>query len=339
MSVSESPPVSISIVVPVYSGEEYLRKLTERVDAVRQDWQARGAPMAITELIFVDDAAVDGSGEIIDALARDYIWVTALHLSRNFGQHPATVAGILFTAGSWVVTMDEDLQHPPEKIVDLLERAIRDKIDVVYAQPDEAVHKNFVRDIGSSTIKRTISWLTGSAHVRIMNSFRLMRGEIARSAASVAIHDTYFDIELGFFTQRIAGLPMQLVDERFIRSGKSGYKLRSLVAHAWRMVFSANLRVLRFAAILGAFTSLLAIGLAALFIITNLFVPEAVMIRGWASQIVATMFFGGVNVALVGIALQYLSTLVLRAHGQPTFFVIDRASDRHLQPFFDGREG
>lgn len=334
MRMGCSDPVSISVVVPVYSGEEYLSRLVAELDILRTRWRDQNAPMTLLELIFVDDSAGDRSPTIIDELAAEHNWIIPLHLSRNYGQHPATIAGILYSAGEWIVTMDEDLQHPPSKIPELIERAVRNSADIIYAQPIDKVHQNILRDLSSSNIKRIIGWLTGSTHVRLINSFRVIRGEIARSVASVAIHDTYFDIELGFFTQRIEGLPMHLVDERFISTSKSGYSFGSLVSHAWRMIFSSNLRVLRFMIIIGGITVGLSMLLAAALITSKLLWPEAVSVRGWASQMVATVFFGGVNIGMVGIALQYLSTLVLRAHGRPTFFVIDRSSDKRLAEFF-----
>lgn len=338
MSVDAAEPVGISVVVPVYCGEDYLTDLVKQIDALRTRWLSQSAPMELAELILVDDSAIDGSPALIDRLAAEYPWVVPLHLSRNYGQHPATIAGILYSSGRWVVTMDEDLQHPPGRIPELLEQAVSRSADVIYAQPTSKVHKSALRDYSSVGIKRLIGWLTGSHHVRLINSFRLIRGEIARSVASVAIYDTYFDIELGYFTQRIVGLPMELVDERFVRTGKSGYNLRSLLSHAWRMIFSSNLRVLRFMTVLGALTVLFSVALALGLIVSKLIWPDAITVRGWSSQMVATIFFGGVNIGMVGIALQYLSTLVLRAHGRPTFFVIDRSSDRRLAAFFGGAQ-
>ncbi|MEN9855628.1 MAG: hypothetical protein RLZZ157_754, partial [Pseudomonadota bacterium] len=116
--------VSLSVIVPVYSGEAYLRPLLLRLEAVRMGWREQGAPFQLNEVILVDDSAVDGSPALVDALAREYSWVVPLHLMRNFGQHPATIAGILYSSGDWVVTMDEDLQHPPEDIEAMLRQAV-----------------------------------------------------------------------------------------------------------------------------------------------------------------------------------------------------------------------
>jgi glycosyltransferase involved in cell wall biosynthesis len=110
----------LSIVVPVYSGENFLRDLLSAVQDLRNSWVEKDAPIQLTELIFVDDNAIDNSAVIIDDIASEHDWVVALHLSRNFGQHPATIAGILHSSGDWVVTLDEDLQHPPSHIADMI---------------------------------------------------------------------------------------------------------------------------------------------------------------------------------------------------------------------------
>lgn len=337
MTPSGGARVSISVVVPVYAGEAYLARLVDELAALKASWDSDNAPVALIETILVDDSAVDGSAALIDQLADYFDWVVPLHLSRNYGQHPATTAGILHSVGNWVVTMDEDLQHPPHKIPQLLSRAVATSADVVYAQPTNAVHQNAVRDFSSASIKRLLGWLTGSKHVRLINSFRLIRGEIARSVSSVAIHDTYFDIELGFFTQRIVGEPMDLVDERYVNTGKSGYNFFSLVSHAQRMILSSNLRILRFMTVIGGVIVGLSLLLALVLVIAKLVSPDLISVRGWSSQMVATLFFSGVNISMIGVALQYLSTLVLRAHGRPTFFVIDRSRDKQLASFLPAR--
>lgn len=329
-----SGPTTVSIVVPVYAGEEYLGALAREVLALRQAWAESGAPIALTELIFVDDSARDGSPDIIDTLAREHDWIVALHLSRNYGQHGATIAGILHTSGDWVVTMDEDLQHPPDRVPELLRAAVENRADIVYARPITPVHGAKIRDWTSVLFKRFLQWITGNRSVRDINSFRLLRGEIARSSASVAMHDTYFDVNLTWFSQRIIAVPMALQDQRFMRTGKSGYRLRTLLAHAWRMLFSSHLQILQLSTVLGlstvAITILIVVGVT----LWKLIFPSSIPVQGWTSLIVVLSFFGGVTMFMLGVALQYLSTLVLRAHGKPAFFVIDRSRDEELARYF-----
>ncbi len=326
--------VSVSIVVPVYSGEAYIERLVEAVDGLREEWLGSDAPVAVAELIMVDDNAIDGSAAIMDRLAKDRPWLVALHLSRNFGQHGATIAGILHSAGDWVVTLDEDLQHPPERIGELLKKAVGNGSDVVYARPEGNVHGAMVRDSTSRGFKRLMEWLTGNPNIHNINSFRLIRGVIARAAASVCMHDTFFDINLSWYTQRIAVVPMTLTDERYQQTGKSGYRLRSLFSHAWRMLFSSHLKVLKLGALFGFGVLSFSILSTLVLIFLKLAVPGAVQEAGWTSIMLAILFFGGLSVLMLGVSLQYLSTLVLRAHGKPVFFPIDRSQDAPLLEYF-----
>jgi polyisoprenyl-phosphate glycosyltransferase len=328
----------MSFVVPVYSGEAYLERLVDAVEAVRKDWAEEEAPVAVIELILVDDGAVDGSSELIDHLAASRPWVVPLHLSRNYGQHAATIAGLLHSSGDWVVTLDEDLQHPPERVDDMLRHAVRNGLDVVYARPaTAAVHGKAWRDGSSRQIKRLMEWLTGTPTLRLVNSFRLMRGSISRAAASVCTHNTYFDIALTWFSQRMAGVPMTLRDERFVETGKSGYNLGKLIDHAQKMLFSSQLRFLTLGLWVGVFLFLFSVFAGIFILITRLVKPEVIDLQGWTSLFLVICMSGGIIAVMLGICLQYLSTLVLKAHGRPTFFIIDRSGDREIVDWLDKR--
>ncbi len=324
-----SPPqnMMVSVVVPVYCGADYLAALVAALDDLRREWQAQGAPFTLAEAIFVEDAAIDDSGARIDQLAREHSWIVPLHLARNFGQHPATIVGILHSSGDWVVTMDEDLQHRPEVIATLLRKAVTEHADIVYANPVSTVHDAAIRDWTSRSFKRMMQWLTDNPNLSSFNSFRLIRGPVARAAASVCSHDTYLDITLGWFTQSIGVLNVEMKDERYIQTKRSGYSLRSLLSHGWRMIFSSQIKLLRIGSILGLSAMLFSVVAAAYFLIVRIFYPMDIGVQGWTSLFLAITFFGGLSAFMLGIALQYLSSMILRAHGKPTFFTIDRSGD------------
>jgi glycosyltransferase involved in cell wall biosynthesis len=334
-----SHKVAVSFIVPVYSGEAYLQALFEAVARERSKLEADlDAPLSVVELILVDDAAIDGSANLIDRLSAEAPWVVALHLSRNFGQHAATIAGILHSSGDWVVTLDEDLQHPPNRVLELLAHATSRNADVVYGRPEDGVvHDSKWRDGSSFAFKRVMEWLTGNPTLRLVNSFRVMRGPLARATASVCSHNTYFDIALSWFTQRIESVSMELRDERFIRTGRSSYGLRRLLAHATRMLFSSQMRFLSLGlwAGLGLFASSLLGGLY--FLTVRIVVPEAIGVQGWTSLFLAVCFSAGLLAVMVGLCLQYLSTLALKAHGKPTFFTIDRSDDARISAWYKQR--
>lgn len=329
-----SPPVTVSIVVPVYAGAAFLIELVDRLERSRTELIDVTAPVHIAELIFVDDAAIDHSPVLLDQLAADRPWLRVLHLSKNFGQHPATIAGILYSCGDWVVTLDEDLQHPPEKLQDMLALAATKGLDVIYAEPEGAIHQSLVRDAGSRLFKRLIATLTGERHIPLFNSFRLLRGPVARAASSVCAHETYFDVALCWFTQRIGTLRIDMKDQRVISGANSGYSLRKLFSHARRMAMSTQVKLLRIGALLGLLTTLVGVGYAAFLIMIELTAPGSSGARGWPSLMVTHLLFNGIVLFLVSVMLEYLSILTLRAQGKPTFFAVDRSSDARVAAYF-----
>lgn len=331
------PPAILSIVVPVYQGSQYLPRLVMALDHVRARLEADGAPIRLAEAFFVDDDSIDESKTVLAALQGAHSWITVIQLSRNFGQHPATIAGLLHCSGDWVATLDEDLQHDPKYIAPLLKHAIREALDVVYARPRGAVHESWLRDLGSSGFKALMSRLTKNPHVRDFNSFRMMRGSIARAAAAVCAQDPYFDIAVSWFTDRIGALPIDMTDRRYVEEKRSGYGLGSLVRHAGRMLASSKLTFLRLGSAIGLFALVCSVLMSLAVVGIKLFDPRAIQARGWVSLVILISFFGGLISLLAGVLVELTSSLVARARGQPTFFVVDRGRDAELLAW--AREG
>lgn len=326
--------VRISAVVPVFRGELFLAELVDAFEQLRKTWEEQSAPLGLAEVIFVDDASVDGSSQVLRELQERHSWIRVLNLSRNFGQHPATVAGILHTCGDWVCTLDEDLQHPPEFLPMLLAEAVEHSFDVVYAQPVGSVHESPFRDGSSRIFKALLGRLAGNRHVSSFNSFRFIRGSVARAAAAVSSADTYFDIALCWFTDRIGSCRLNLKDKRFIEQRQSGYSFFGLLRHARRMLVSSQLKVLRLGAACGfvALVSSVVAGLTTL--LCKLLFPDLIQVQGWTSLTLIVLFFGGLISVLVGIALEYLLIILMKTQGQPTFLVLDRGNDEVLKNWF-----
>ena len=325
--------VLLSTVTPVYRGADSLVELATEIDQVRQRLEDESMPLRLLEAIFVDDGSSDGSDRVLADLAARYDWLHVVTLARNFGQHPATSAGILHSSGDWVATFDEDLQHPPSELSRLLVRAVSTHSDIAYAEPTGGVHGSVFRDTSSRWIKRIVAKLTADGHVVEFNSFRMMRGSVARAAAAVSTHDTFFDVALSWFTNRVTTLRMDLHDPRPSAARGSGYGARALFSHSRRLLMSSNVKALRLGGTIGV-TALMAslvagAGMLGLWILN----PEYFQaVRGWLSLFLSVLFFGGMTALLAGIAVEYLSTLLRLAQGKPTFFVVDRSKDRLLEP-------
>ena len=320
----------LSVVVPVYQGGRFLEELTARLGEVRSDLESLKAPIRLGEVIFVDDGAKDDSGVVLSRLEKAHGWIRVVTLSKNFGQHPATIAGILHASGDWVASLDEDLQHRPGDLVSLLKHAIRAGLDVVYASPRGDVHGSRYRDLGSRGFKRVVGRLVGNPFIPLFNSYRMMRGSIARAAAAVCGTDPYFDIALCWFTSRIGSLRLELRDRRFLEQKESGYSLRALVRHGGRMLSSSEMRFLRLGAGIGLLALAGSVFLSLVVVGVKILRPEVIEARGWVSLVLLISFFGGLSSLLVGILVELMTNLVIRAKGKPAFFVVDRSRDAML---------
>lgn len=326
--------ILVSTVTPVYQGAATLGELVRRLEDEREAWDRDGLPLELVEAIFVDDGSTDDSASILDGLAQRHAWVHVVTLSQNFGQHPATVAGILHSSGDWIATLDEDLQHEPRFVLPLLREAVEHGWDIVYARPTAQVHESFFRDRSSRLYKSLLTFATGNPHVRAFNSFRVVRGSVARAAASVSAHDTYLDVVLGWFSKHLGTLPLAMKDRRFIARNASGYTFFKLLSHARRLLVSSQTKWLRAGAMVGTGALVFSVGLALVILGQKLSNPASIDVRGWLSLFLAIVFFGGLSSFLLGVVLEYLSTLLLQSQGKPAFFVVDRTKDAILRQFF-----
>ena len=320
----------ISIVVPVYQGAGYLPELLSDIALLRKQMERSGLPLEIAECICVDDASADNSLEVLYALADSYPWLRVLPLSRNFGQHPATIAGILHSSGDWLVTLDEDLQHHPKHIPALLLEACKRRQDIVYAKPTGSVHKSIYRDASSRLAKACAAKLAGNRFVQEFNSFRLIRGTVGRAAAASCASETYFDIALTWFTQRIGSLRLAMTDKRLSEGKKSGYKLRSLLKHAIRLLVTSDSRILRFGSRIGFLGMIVGLVLVVLIAAGRTWWPNTIPVQGWASTMVALLLVNSLIAMQCGIAMKFLSLVLQRSQGRPTFCVVDRSGDEAL---------
>lgn len=328
--------ITVSTVTPVYCGAKYLRGLVEALDELRQSLAIADAGLVLGESIFVVDEAIDESEQVLRELEVDYEWIKVVTLSSNFGQHPATIAGMLYSSGDWVITLDEDLQHHPKYILSLLDAAVAQNSDICYANSLEKVHNSFMRDGAGRLFKWMMARMLNNPHTQDFNSFRAVRGEIARGAASICRHETYLDIALSWFTKRIVTQNVILYDDRNQQNtGKSGYSFIGLVKHAKRMMMSSKLKILRLAIPLGIIAFLTSIGLGIAMAIAAMTNYDLMAPRGWVTTVLLVLSFGGLTLFMLSLLLESIGDLMLNTNGKPTFFVVDRSKDKELKAALD----
>lgn len=320
--------VRVSIVIPVYRGATSLGTLMTEVSALTSGGAApSGRSYRVVEVVLVHDCGPDESDRTIEALSRQYPWVRAVWLSRNSGQHAATLAGMAGATGDWVVTIDEDGQQNPADIGAMLDAALDGGCQLVYAQPLNKPPHGWLRNTASFVAKRTAGALLGDRNFAAFNSFRLVDGEIARTLAAYSGHGVYLDTALSWIVGRVGHCPVMLRKEA---DRPSGYSYWRLLGHFWNLVFTTGTRPLRLITFVGFLSVLLALALASLALYGRL--TGAVTVEGWASLLVIVSFFSGAILMALGIIAEYLAVTMGIAMGKPLYVVTSRPTGRLPTP-------
>lgn len=318
MSSTEAPVRSVSVVIPVYQGAQTLpglvKELAELVEPVRTPG---GHLYRVGEVILVWDRGPDHSDEVIRSLALENDWVRPVFLSRNFGQHAATQAGMVATGGEWIVTMDEDGQHDPADIALLLDAALEARSQVAYAAPSNPPPHGFVRNTASRTTKWIFTRLLTDGGLPDFHSFRLLAGEVGRSVAAYAGPGMYFDVALSWAVRDAVAVPIRMRDEG---RQASNYTYRRLAGHFWRMVVSTGTKPLRLVALLGTLSAIA--GVVFSLYLAGLRIAGETPVQGWTSVMVAVLVVGGLILLSLGIVAEYIGSISAAALGRPSFVVV-----------------
>jgi len=320
----------ISVVIPVYQGEHTLRSVIDELEPLIGGFHTPdGADARLEEVILAYDHGPDASDRVIRELVAEHSWIRPVWLSRNFGQHAATLAGIASSGGEWIVTLDEDGQHDPAYIAQMLDTALRQGADVVYAHPTNPPPHGVMRNAASRASKRILELIFGGGGASQYNSFRLVLGEIGRSVAAYAGTGVYLDVALSWVAGRIVTSPVHLREEG---ERRSGYSYRRLLGHFWRMILTSGTRGLRLVTAAGAVFFVGGI-LYAVFLLVMRAAANDIP-QGWTSLMALTAVSTGVVLMALGIIAEYLGVAVNMAMGKPAYLIV---RDPHDGPL--GRRG
>ena len=311
---------AVAVVVPVYRGERTLEALFAELEAMSAPHSTpAGHRLCVSEILFVHDGAVDDSASVMQSLARKTPLVRVLWLSRNFGQHPATLAGMASTSADWVATLDEDGQQDPRDIGKLLDEALAHGAQLVYARPTNEPPHGWVRNHMSALVKWVFVQVLGNRELGAFNSFRLIEGEIARGVAAYCGANVYLDVALSWVVTGARHCPVELRRER---GRPSGYGLARLIGHFWQLILTSGTRPLRLIALLGLLAIVLAVAIAAYVAWGRL--QHQVPVQGWTSMIIVVCFFAGFILVSLGIIAEYLGVAVSMAMGKPPYLIASR---------------
>ncbi len=266
------------------------------------------------ELIIVDDGSRDGTWKVIEALARDHPWVRGVHLMRNYGQNNAVLCGIRLARNDVIVTLDDDLQHPPEEIPKLLEK-LDDETDVVFGPAARETH-GLWRDLASQVTKLALQSAMGAPIARRAGPFRAFRTRIRDAFAGYDGPYVSIDVLLTWGTTRFAAVEVRH-DSRTL--GKSNYTLRKLVVHTLNMVTGFSTLPLQMSSMIGFFFTL--VGTAALFFVIIRYLIEGGSVPGFSFLASMIAIFSGAQLFSLGIIGEYLARMHARTMQHPTYSV------------------
>ena len=322
---------TLSVVIPVYQGAGTLESVVDELAPFTVGARTPlGRRYRVVEVVLVNDCGPDGSEAVCRAMAERHGWIRVVWLSRNYGQHAATLAGIAATGGQWVVTLDEDGQHDPGAIADMLDLAISAGLQVVYANPSNRPPHGWARNAASRITKSIAAGLLTGGDLANFHSFRLVLGEVARGMAAFCGPGVYLDVALNWVSTPAGYWPVAMRAEG---GRRSGYSLRALSSHFWRLVISSGTRPLRFISVVGATLSTIGFFFAAVAVLRRLL--DEVPVEGWTSVFVALLITSGFLMLALGVIAEYIAVAVKMAMGRPLYLVV---SDPASGPLSDTEE-
>jgi glycosyltransferase involved in cell wall biosynthesis len=301
-------PSGLSVVVPVYNSELTLPELVERLSAILPACAAR------YELLLVNDGSRDRSWDLVCQLAQRYSWIRGINLMRNYGQHNALLCGIRAASLDTTVTLDDDLQNPPEEIPKLLAK-LAEGYDVVYGKPLREQH-GLWRDVASLITKLALQTAIGAETARDVSAFRALRTSARRGFEHFHGPFVSIDVLLTWGTKRFNAIPVRHEPRA---AGISNYSFRKLVAHAMNMMTGFSTLPLRLGSFLGfSFTIL---GIIVLIYVVGRYLVQGSSVAGFPFLAAIIAIFSGVQLFTLGIIGEYLARMHFRLMDRPAYAV------------------
>jgi len=297
----------ISVVVPVYNSGKVLNDLFEAIDKV---FTGINTPF---QLVLVDDCSQDNTWEVIKELKQcNPGKITAIGMAKNFSQHNAIFCGLHHCTGDLVITMDDDLQHPPDEIPVLIKKQAENNADLVYGVSAH-YYRSAVRNATSKGFKATTR-LT-SAHYTGGSSFRILRRDLVKKLITHSQQFVFMDELLSWYTSKIEYVE---VSHQPSKLGISRYSGGALVRLYFNLVFGYNATLLKMITYLGVSSSLISFLIGTFFIIKKLFFHVRI---GFTGVVVSITFTGGVILLSIGIIGEYLRRMYSILNERPQYSI------------------
>jgi glycosyltransferase involved in cell wall biosynthesis len=310
---------TLSVIIPVYNSEPTLDELASHLAA------ALPAAAGRYEVLLINDGSRDGSWHVITGLAARYPWLRGINLMRNYGQHAALLCGVRLARYECIVTLDDDLQHPPEEMRGLLLKLSED-YDVVYGTP---VRREFglSRNLATYVAKLGMRAALGVGIANIVSPYRAFRTDLRRAFDRFAGPFVSLDVLLSWGASRYAAVPVRHEPRR---AGQSQYTLRKLISHTFNMVTGLSAAPLRLASIAGFACTMF--GVFVLVWVIGRYLLQGDSVPGFPFLASIIAIFSGTQLFALGILGEYLVRLHARMVDRPPYVVASTTDETTPTP-------
>ena len=313
--MQEAQNLFISIIIPCFNEEQVIKHTYERVDKAMKSLTHRGY-----ELIFINDGSRDKTLEILREIAQKDSNVKILSFSRNFGHQPAVTAGINTCVGDVAIIIDGDLQDPPELFSEMVKIHVEQNANVVYGLRGERKGETFFKRVSAKYFYKIINFLSDTPLPVDTGDFRLIDKHVIEAFKNLPEKNKYIRGLISWigFKQ----VPITYVrDERF--AGETKYPLSKMIKFASTSLLYFSKKPLKLALTIGLVSILIGIGLA-IWVITGLIYRTNSIVPGWASTIIALIFFGGIQLLTIGVLGEYLGNMFEEIKNRPEYIVHEK---------------
>jgi undecaprenyl-phosphate 4-deoxy-4-formamido-L-arabinose transferase len=301
----------LSIVVPVYKGESFIERLVAELSRTLPTFAEK------YEIILVNDGSPDNSWQLIQHLTSEYPCVRGIRMMRNYGQHNATLCGVREARYEIVVTMDQDLQHPPEEIPLLLAK-LDEGYDVVYGSPRK-LPQGFWRNLMTAVIKRILAKVIDLPSVRNVSAFRAFRTHLREAFVNFQNPSLIIDVLLSWGTTRFTSVQVNIP-----QAERTNYNFKMLVRAATLILIGYSTLPLRFASWLGFVMTLFGLGVF-VYVLVIYFTAGSIPGFPFLASIIA--LFSGAQLFGLGIFGEYLARMFDRSMDKPTYVISETVGE------------
>lgn len=299
-----------SVVIPVYNSDKVVE------ETVMNTIQFFSSKNYAYEIILVNDGSKDDSWKVISELASNNEHVVAISLLHNYGQHNANICGFRTAKGDYVITMDDDLQNPPEEIEKLIVTAA-DGYDLVIGRFKEKKHP-FFRRMGSKLISRVIRNVFHSEKGLVLTNFRIIRRDVVDRVCSYKSSLPYIPGLVLLFSNNRKNVYVEHHPRKY---GQSNYNIYRIIKLVSTILFNYSSLPLRIMAGFGFSVSVVSLILALYYLLSAL--TAGSIVPGWSTLVILLSFFNGILIMLVSIVGEYVIRLLRESGSTESYYIKD----------------